>query len=126
MRNKREDSILHKKSYDFAIRIINLSKYLQNEKRDYTLCKQILRSGTAIAALTRESEFAQSNADFINKLSIALKEANETDFWLNLLKDTDYIDENLFKSIQPQCDELIAILVSSIKTVKSKKKIKSN
>jgi len=119
-RNKREDSILHIKSYQFAIRIVNLSKYLQKEKREFTLSNQVLRSGTSVAALIRESEFGQSNLDFIHKLSIALKEANETDFWLNLLKDTDYLDEKMFESLDLDCDELIALLVSSIKTVKNK------
>ena len=69
-------------------------------KQEFILSKQILRSGTSIGASIRESEFAQSNADFINKLSISLKEANETDYWLNLLKDSDYIDSNAFNSME--------------------------
>ena len=82
------------------------------------LSKQILRSGTAIGALIRETEIGQSKADFISKLSIALKETNETDYWLCILKDTDYIKQELFESLQSDCKELIAMLVSSIKTAK--------
>lgn len=77
---QREDSLLHAKSYDFALRIIGMNKYLREQKEEFVLSKQILRSGTAIGALIRESEFAQSQADFVNKLSVALKEANETDY----------------------------------------------
>ena len=72
-------------------------------KQEFILSKQILRSGTSIGASIRESEFAQSNADFINKLSISLKEANETDYWLNLLKDSDYIESNAFNSKEIDC-----------------------
>ena len=115
----RTDSKLHVKSYAFALRIIGLTKFLRKQKQDFVLSKQILRSGTAIGALVRESEFAQSKADFINKLSVSLKEANETDYWLNLLKDSDYIDEKSFLSMEEDCGELIALLVSSIKTVKN-------
>ena len=87
------NSPLKDKSYAFAIRIVKLSQFLQREKKEYVLSKQNLRSGTAIGALIREAEFGQSKADFISKLSIALKEANETDFWLSLLKDTGYINQ---------------------------------
>ncbi|MFW6274998.1 MAG: four helix bundle protein [bacterium] len=111
-------SILKTKSYSFAIRIIRLVQHLQSDKREYVLSKQILRSGTAIGALIREAEFGQSKADFINKLGISLKEANETDYWLNLLFDTGYINKDLFNNLQPECKELIAILVSSIKTAR--------
>ena len=116
------ESPLKIKSYKFAIRIIRLCQYLQKEKKEFVLSRQVLKSGTSIGALIREAEFAQSNADFINKLSISLKEANETDYWLNLLFDTDYIDEKLFNSMLGNCKELISMLVSSIKTCKNKKK----
>lgn len=119
--NKREQFSLHVKSYSFALRTVKMSEYLKNQS-EYILCKQVLRAGTAIGALIRESEFAQSDADFVNKLSIALKEANETDYWLNLLKDSDYIDEISFSSMENDCNELIAMLVSSIKTVKNRVK----
>lgn len=111
-------SILKDKSYAFAIRIVKLSQHLQADKKEFVLSKQILRSGTSVGALIREAEFGQSKADFVNKLSIALKEANETDYWLCLLKDTDYINQELFESLQSDCKELIAMLVSSIKTAK--------
>ena len=120
MKNSRNrtDSLLHAKSYVFALRIIRMTKFLRENKQEFILSKQILRSGTAIGALVRESEFAQSRPDFINKLSVALKEANVTDYWLNLLKDSDYIANNSFDSIDSDCGELIALLISSIKTVK--------
>ena len=121
MKNSRNrtDSLLHAKSYVFALRIIRMTKFLRENKQEFILSKQILRSGTAIGALVRESECAQSRPDFINKLSVALKEANETDYWLNLLKDSDYIANNSFDSIDSDCGELIALLISSIKTVKN-------
>ncbi|MDO4165491.1 MAG: four helix bundle protein [Bacteroides sp.] len=115
----RSNSLLNAKSYAFALRIVRMTRFLREEKQEFILSKQILRSGTAIGALVRESEFAQSRADFINKLSIALKETNETDYWLNLLKDSDYITDSSFNSIENDCGELIALLVSSIKTVKN-------
>ena len=111
-------SILREKSYVFAIRIVKLHKYLNDKFHIYKLSEQILKSGTAIGALVREAEFAQSKADFINKVSIGLKEANETDFWLNLLKDTDYLEEKLFLSLEADVKELIRLAVSSIKTAK--------
>lgn len=117
---QREDSLLHTKSYDFALRIVSMNKYLREQKGEFVLSKQILRSGTAIGALIRESEFAQSQADFVNKLSVALKEANETDYWLNLLHDSHYLNGVSFISMENDCGELIALLVSSIRTVKNK------
>ena len=109
---------LKNKSYLFAIRVVKLSQYLQDEKREFVLSKQVLRSGTAIGALVREAEFGQSRPDFTSKMSIALKEANETDYWLSLLKDTEYISENEHMSLQDDCNELIAMLVSTVKTSK--------
>ncbi|PIB28960.1 four helix bundle protein [Maribacter sp. 4G9] len=111
-------SILRDKSYGFAILIVRLYQYLQYEKKEYSLGKQLLRSGTAIGALIREAEFAQSRKDFINKMSIALKEANETLYWLDLLKDTDYIDKKIFDEYSKTNKELVAMLVSTIKTSK--------
>ena len=120
MENRRDPALLQNKSYAFAIRIVKMVQHLQDEKKEYVLSKQALRSGTAIGALIREAEFAQSTADYINKLSVSLKEANETDYWLNLLHDTKYIDDEAHNSIAADCKELIAILVSSIKTLKKK------
>ena len=114
-----KENILRNKSYAFALRIVRLSQYLQSEKKEFVLSKQILRSGTAIGALIREAEYGQSKTDFIHKMTIALKEANETEYWINILKDTDYIDEKLFKSLSGDCNELIKLLIASVKTAKS-------
>lgn len=116
---KKTESALKSKSYSFAIRIVKLTQYLQNEHKEYILSRQVLKSGTSIGALVKEAEFAQSKLDFIHKMSIALKEANETSYWLSLLNDTDYIEDKLFDSLQIDCKELIAILVSIVKTTKS-------
>lgn len=113
-----KENLLKTKSYAFAIRIVKLSQYLQVEKKEFILCKQILRSGTGVGALLREAEFGQSKADFISKMSIALKEANETEYWLSLLKDTGFIELNLFESLNTDCKELIAMLVATVKTSK--------
>jgi len=116
----KRESVLKNKSYKFAVRIVKLSQYLQHEKKEYILNKQILRSGTAIGAIICEAEFAQSTADYINKFSISLKEANETDYWLKLLNDTEFIDNKLYESLSNDCKELISLLVSTIKTLKLK------
>jgi len=116
-----ETSILREKSFNFALRSIKLSQYLQKEHREYVLSKQILRSGTSIGALVREAQYAQSKADFLHKLTIALKEANETEYWLLLLSQSDYIDQNMFNSIYPDIKELLKILISSTKTIKAYK-----
>jgi len=113
-------SILQDKSFTFAIEIVNLSHFLQNERREFILSKQVLRSGTAIGAIISEAEYAQSHADFISKLSIALKETNETVYWLKLLYETKYIDNDIFEKLISKNKELLAMLVSSIKTSKSK------
>ncbi len=110
---------LKEKSYQFAIRIVKLSQYLQREKKEFVLSKQVLRSGTAVGALIREAEFGQNRADFSSKMSISLKEANETEYWLCLLRNTGFITDNQFSSLQPDCKELIAMLVSTVKTSKS-------
>ena len=109
-------SILKEKSYDFAIRTVNLNRYLREEKHEFVLSKQVLRCGTAIGALIREAEFGQSRADFRNKMYIALKEANETDYWLNLLRDTHFLEAREFESIAGDCSELIRMLVATVKT----------
>lgn len=116
---------LKDKSYSFAVEIVKLVELLNKEKSEYVLSKQLLRSGTSIGALIREGEFAQSQLDFINKLSISLKEANETLYWLNLLKDCSYIDIEIFNDKEIKVKELISMLVSSINTMKNKIKMKS-
>ena len=120
MKNEKlkSENILRTKSYAFALRIVKLNQYL-NENREYVLSKQVLRSGTSVGAMVRESEFAQSKADFISKLSIGLKEANETEYWLDLLRDGAYISEKMYISLQPENSELIKLLVASIKTAKN-------
>jgi len=109
---------LSSKSFDFALRIIKLYKYLTKEKKEYILSKQALRSGTAIGALISEAEFAQSKADFINKMYVSLKEANETRYWLKLLVQSEYITTEMFHSILPDIEVLIRLLVASTKTAK--------
>ena len=104
------------KSFVFAKRIVKLSNYLQQSKKEYTLSTQILRSGTGIGANIAEAEQAQSRADFISKNSIALKEAAETDYWLRLLRETNYLTEAEFLSIYNDCVEIKKMLVSIIKT----------
>lgn len=95
----KKENIVKTKSFLFSIRIVNLYKFLSKEKREFVISKQLLRSGTSIEALIRESEHAESTADFIHKLSIALKEANETEYWLDLLKETEYLSEKEYFSI---------------------------
>ncbi|MCD6579600.1 four helix bundle protein [bacterium] len=115
-----KENILKDRSYSFAIDIVNLSRILVEEKKEYVLTKQILKLGTSIGALVREAEYAQSKADFVNKLSIALKEANETDYWLSILKDTNYINNELYKKLSDDVNEIIGMLVASVKTVKKR------
>jgi len=111
-------SILEDKSYDFSIRIVKCSQYLQKEKQEYILSKQLLRSGTAIGALIAEGQYAQSKSDFVNKLYVALKEANESKYWLRLLKDCDYLHDKTAISLIEDVESLIRMLSSSTKTAK--------
>ena len=113
------DNLILVKSKSFAIRNINLYKYLCKDKREFVLSKQMLRSATSIGANCREASRAQSTADFISKLNIALKEAEETEYWLELLHETDYMDDRQFDSIYGDAEEIIKILVSIIKTTKN-------
>jgi len=111
-------SILEQKSYDFSIRIVKCSQYLQQEKKEYILSKQLIRSGTAIGALIAEGKYAQSKADFLNKLYISLKEANETKYWLRLMKDCNYLTTSMAESLLEDIEHLIKMLSSSTKTTK--------
>jgi len=112
-------NVIALKSYAFAIRTINLYKFLVQEKKEFVLSKQILRSGTSIGALIREAEHAQSKSDFLNKMNVALKEANETEYWLMLLKDTNYISKDEFTSLANDALEILKLLISIVKTTKS-------
>ena len=116
--NKKE-SLINGKTLKFALRIIEMVKYVRRKDNENVLTNQVLRSGTSIGASVRESEYAQSQSDFIHKLSISLKEANETGYWLCLLNKAGYIDGNSYESIKKDCDEIMAILIASIKTAKS-------
>ena len=108
-----------KKSYLFGVRIVKMVKFIKCTPKEYGMLNQVFRSGTAIGALVSEAAYAQSPADFINKLSVALKECNETLYWLNILKDTEYINEKEYDSMSTDCEELLALLISSIKTTKN-------
>lgn len=120
MVQKRKDSPLRTKSEAYSIRITNLYRYLLNTKKEKVVATQIYRSGTSIGANIAEGQFAQSEADLINKFSIALKEAGETEYWLNNLYQTGLIDEKGFTSMHNDNTELIKMLVASIKTLISK------
>ena len=113
-------NILADKSFEFAVRIVKLHKYLKKNFVEYEISKQIVRSGTAIGALIMESEYAFSKKDFVFKLIISLKEANETRYWLRLLHRTDYLTKKIFDSMLFDCEELIKILTSSVKTTNTK------
>jgi four helix bundle protein len=114
----RED-VIRTKSYQFALEIVKLSRQLADERKEFVLSKQVLRSGTSIGANVEESKQAQSRVDFIHKLSIANKEAFETNYWLRLLRDSNLIDEQIARSLLADCDEIQRILVASIKTAKA-------
>ena len=111
--------IVYEKSFVFALRVVKLYKYLCEEKREYVLSKQLLRSGTAIGALVREAEHAESKADFIHKMAIALKEANETQYWLELLYQSEYLNSQGYDSINADSIEVIKLLASIVKTAKT-------
>jgi four helix bundle protein len=114
-----KENVIKTKSFAFALRVVKLARYLQTEQKEYVLSKQVLRSGTAIGALVREAEHAQSKADFVSKMSIALKEANETEYWIDLLHQSDYITNDSYDSLHPNIEELLKLLVSIVKTSRS-------
>lgn len=114
------ESVIAKKSYAFALDIISLYKILIGDKKEFVLSKQLIRAGTSVGANINEAVCAQSKRDFVHKLSIALKEARETLYWLNLLKDSDYINRDLYQKLSLQCIELNKILSSIILTNKQK------
>jgi four helix bundle protein len=116
---ENSDNIIQDLSFSFALRVVKFYKHLTEKKKVYVLSKQILRSGTSIGANVRESIHAQSSADFINKLSIALKEADETEYWLELLNASDIIDDVEFKSMSDDVKQIIGTLVKIIKSKKA-------
>lgn len=115
------ENVLKTKSFSFAVRVVDLYKYLQTENKEFVLSKQLLRCGTSVGAMVREAEQGESKADFIHKLSIALKEINETLYWLELLNETAYLSQQQFESINADATELIKLLISIIKTSKKPK-----
>ncbi|SEH08116.1 four helix bundle protein [Candidatus Venteria ishoeyi] len=117
-----KENAIKDKSFAFALRVIKLFKYLQEQKREYILSKQLMRSGTAIGALVREAEHAESKADFIHKMAIAQKEAGETEYWIDLLHQSDYLNDKAHDSIATDVSELRKLLASIILTNKKGKK----
>ncbi len=115
------ENISVEKSFAFAVRIVNLYKFLTNEKKEYVLSKQLLRAGTSIGANVSEAQRGQSMADFIAKMCIALKEANETEYWLKLLYETEYLNNAEFNSLNADIRELISILTAICKTSNTNK-----
>ncbi|HMS91039.1 MAG TPA: four helix bundle protein, partial [Candidatus Absconditabacterales bacterium] len=114
------ENILKIKSYEFSIKIVKLYQHLSQSKQEFILSKQLIRSGTSIGALVREADFGQSRADFINKMSIALKEANETLYRLDILLHTEYITADEYELLYNLGEEILRILVATIKTAKKK------
>ncbi|MBR5956915.1 MAG: four helix bundle protein [Salinivirgaceae bacterium] len=121
-----KENVIQDKSFKFALRMVKLRQYLNKECKEYSIADQILRSGTSIGANVSEAEYAQSKPDFTNKMSIALKEANETIYWIKLLFFGKYLDEKLYQSLFDDCKELIGILHSIVKTSKENNKKKNN
>lgn len=113
-----KENIAKERSFEFSILIVRLCRDLRRHHREYEISSQLIRSGTAIGALINESRFAESKKDFIHKLSIALKEANETAYWIKLLFATETIDKQLYQSLESKAEELIKLLVASTKTLK--------
>ena len=114
----KKNNALADKTTAFAIRIVKCCKYLQEDRKEYIMSNQILRSGTSIGANIHEGIYAQSRADFVSKMSISLKEASETSYWLDLLHKTDYLSDVMFDSLKIEMDEIMRIIISSIKTAK--------
>ena len=114
-----KENVVKIKSFAFAVRVVKLYQFLTNEHKEFVLSKQVLRCGTAVGAMVRESEHSESTADFVHKLAIAQKEINETIYWLELLKETNYLSQEQFESINSDAVELIKLLTSIIKTTKS-------
>ena len=116
----KEYNAILEKSMEFAVRIVNLSKYLQKEHKEHTLSKQVLRSGTSIGANVREAVYGQSRNDFVSKMSISLKEVSETEYWLELLMRTEYMTNEQYESIKADCSEIAKLLTTIVKSTKTK------
>lgn len=114
-----KNNIVRDKSFDFAIRIVKLYQYLNSNKKEFVLSKQLLRSGTSIGAMIREAEHAESKNDFVHKFAIAQKEANEVVYWLELLKATDYLNEKEFENINDDAIAILKLITSILKTSKN-------
>lgn len=112
------NNAIEEKSFQFAVRMVKLCRYLRDEKKEFILSKQLLRAGTSVGANIAESQQAQSRPDFISKLCIALKEASETNYWLRLLRATDYLSETEYRTMIVQCKELERLLTSILKSAK--------
>ena len=115
-------STIHEKSLAFAVRCVMLQRLLSSERNEYVLSKQLLRSGTSIGANVREGKNAQSKADFIAKMHVALKECNETKYWLELLHEAEYIEERAFFSIYADCRTVLYLLISILRSSKTEHK----
>jgi four helix bundle protein len=114
------ESLVYDKAFKFAVKIVDLYKYLCKYKKEFTLSKQILKSGTSIGANIKEGLYAQSKKDFLSKFSIALKECSETEYWLDLLGATEYINNKIFKELSKDCSEINKMLSSIVKTTKER------
>lgn len=113
-------NVVKEKSFAFAVRVVKLSRWLQNEKKEFVLSKQVLRSGTAFGALVREAEHAESRADSTHKMNIALKEANETLYWIDLLHESGTLTAEQYQTLHPDAEELVKLLVSIVRPSKEK------
>ncbi len=114
-----KENVVKNKSFAFAVRVVKLYQFLQTDKKEFVLSKQLLRSGTSVGAMVREAEQAESKADFKHKMAIAQKEINESIYWLELMKETNYLTQNEFDSIYPDAVDLIKLITAIIKTTKA-------
>ena len=114
----QNENIVQQKSYEFALRVVRLHTYLNNEKKEYIISNQLFRAGTSIGANLAEAKYAQSRADFISKCHIALKESSESSYWISLLHDSDILSDTEYDSISQDLNELLALLTSIVKTSK--------
>lgn len=112
-------NVVKEKSFAFAVRVVKCYKWLCSEKKEFVMSKQLLRSGTSVGAMIREAEHAETKRDFIHKMAIAQKEINESIYWLELLKETDYLDHNHFKELEKDAIEIIKLITSIIKSSKA-------